>query len=100
EHSLLLWAGEKTDYYTFVKNNWEQQLLVGSDKTWKDVLQTGFEYKGDQPAATYSVDAANLYAVAQAIATYSKGLAKDVEVQLYQSVALKDGKQGNNAYLH
>src|SRR5690606_40161491 len=42
EQSLLVWAGDKTDYYTFVKNNWEQQILVGSSKTWKDVLQTGF----------------------------------------------------------
>jgi len=100
EHSLLLWAGEKTDYYTFVKNNWEQQLLVGSSKTWKDVLQTGFEYKGDQPATTYSFDFSTLGAVANTLASHSKALAKDVEVQLYQSIALKDGKQGNNAYLH
>ncbi|MFC7523865.1 TAT-variant-translocated molybdopterin oxidoreductase [Parapedobacter sp. GCM10030251] len=100
EHSLLLWAGEKTDYYTFVKNNWEQQLLVGSSKTWKDVLQTGFEFKGDQPATAYSFDFSTLGAIANAITSQSKALAKDVEVQLYQSVALKDGKQGNNAYLH
>jgi len=100
EHSLLLWAGEKTDYYTFVKQNWEQHILAGSSKTWKDVLQTGFEYKGDQPASAYSFDFGTLETVAGAIAAGSKALAKDVEVQLYQSVALKDGKQGNNAYLH
>ncbi|HWK55903.1 MAG TPA: TAT-variant-translocated molybdopterin oxidoreductase [Parapedobacter sp.] len=99
EQSLLLWAGDTTDYYTFVKDNWEQQILVGSTKTWKDVLQTGFEFKGDQPASTYSFDTSNLGALAQAIATQSKAQANDVEVQLYQSVALKDGKQANNAYL-
>src|SRR5690606_20326970 len=99
EHSLLLWAGEKTDYYTFVKNNWEQQLLVGSSKTWKDVLQTGFEFKGEQPVTSYSFDFSSLGAVANAITAHSKSLTKDVEVQLYQSVAIRDGKQGNNAYL-
>ncbi len=99
EQSLLLWAGDKTDYYTFVKDNWEQQILAGSSKTWKDVLQTGFEFKGDQPSSAYSADTAALGAVAQAIVAQSKTLAKDVEVQLYQSVALKDGKQANNAYL-
>src|SRR5690606_35188986 len=99
EQSLLLWAGDKTDYYTFVKDNWEQQILAGSTKTWKDVLQTGFEFKGDQPASTYSFDVSGLGSVAQAITTQSKALANDVEVQLYQSVALKDGKQANNAYL-
>ena len=99
EQSLLLWAGDKTDYYTFVKDNWEQQILAGSSKTWKDVLQTGFEFKGDQPASTYSFDVSGLGAIAQAITTQSRAQAKDVEVQLYQSVALKDGKQANNAYL-
>ncbi|WP_262245370.1 TAT-variant-translocated molybdopterin oxidoreductase [Parapedobacter soli] len=99
EQSLLLWAGDKTDYYTFVKDYWEQQILAGSSKTWKDVLQTGFEFKGDQPASPYSFDTSGLGTVAQTIAAQSKTLAKDVEVQLYQSVAIKDGKQANNAYL-
>ncbi|MGV3763042.1 4Fe-4S dicluster domain-containing protein, partial [Parapedobacter sp.] len=99
EQSLLVWAGDNIDYYTFVKNNWEQQILAGGTKTWKDVLQTGFEFKGDQPAGTYSFDVSGLGAIAQAIANQSKAQAKDVEVQLYQSVALKDGKQANNAYL-
>lgn len=100
EHSLLLWAGEKTDYYTFVKNNWEQNILLGSSKTWKDVLQTGFEYKGDQPVSAYSFDFAGIGAVANTIVAGSKALANGVELQLYQSIAIKDGKQGNNAYLH
>ena len=99
EHSLLVWAGDTTDYYTFVRNNWEQQILAGSDKTWEDVLQTGFEFKGDQPASGYSFDDSGLGSVAQAITAQSKALAGDVEVQLYQSVAIKDGKQANNAYL-
>jgi len=99
EQSLLLWAGDKTDYYTFVKNNWEQELLTGSDKTWKDVLQTGFEYKGEQPINSYNFDFSVLDSVASTIVSQSKALAKDVEVQLYQSVAIRDGRQGNNAYL-
>src|SRR3546814_16720772 len=86
-------------YTTLFRSNWEQQLLAGSTKTWKDVLQTGFEFKGDQPASAYSFDVSALGTVAQAIATQSKAQASDVEVQLYQSVALKDGKQANNAYL-
>jgi len=100
ELSLLLWSGEDTDYYTFVKQNWEQHILPGTDKTWNDVLQTGFVFKGDRPASAYSFDTASLASVADAIAASSKALAKDVEVQLYQSVAIRDGKQGNNAYLH
>src|SRR5690606_23193888 len=56
EQSLLVWAGDTTDYYTFVRNHWEQQILAGSDKTWEGVLQTGFEFKGDQPVSEYSFD--------------------------------------------
>src|SRR3546814_1467787 len=96
EQSLLLWAGDKTDYYTFVKDNWEQQLLAGSTKTWKDVLQTGVEFKGDQPASDYSFDVSALGTVAQAIATQSKAQASDVEVKRYQSMELNEGKQAKN----
>lgn len=99
EQSLLVWAGDTTDYYTFVKNNWEQNILAGSIKKWVDVLQTGFEYKGARSAQSYSFDLSGLSAVASKIVSNSGALAKDVEVQLYQSVALKDGKLGNNAYL-
>ena len=99
EQSLLVWAGDTTDYYSFVRNNWEQQILAGSNKTWDEVLQTGFEFKGDRPASAYSFDTSALGSVAQAVVAQSKALAGEVEVQLYQSVAIKDGKQANNAYL-
>ncbi|SEM03252.1 quinol:cytochrome c oxidoreductase iron-sulfur protein precursor [bacterium A37T11] len=98
EQSLLLWAGDQSDYYDFVKNIWETQILAGTTKTWKDVLQTGIEYKGEKPATAYNFALA-LNDVTASIAARSKELAKDVEVQLYESIALRDGKQGNNAYL-
>jgi MoCo/4Fe-4S cofactor protein with predicted Tat translocation signal len=100
EHSLLTWAGSEEDYYTFVKNNWETTILAGSSKSWINVLQSGFELKGVTAPTSKSVDASTLASIAQAIASSSKSVVGDVEVQLYQSVALKDGKQGNNAYLH
>ena len=100
EQSLLVWLGSDSDYYTVVKNNWEQNLLAGSSKKWKDVLQTGFEFKGRKSSSSYSFDSSNLSAVASKVASNSKKLEGEVELALYQSVALKDGKQGNNAYLH
>src|SRR5690606_23522318 len=98
-HSLLRWTGDTRDYYTFVKENWEQNILAGSTKTWKEVLQTGFEYKGENAASAYAFQG-DVNAAASAIIAQSKALAQNVEVQLYQSTALRDGKQGNNAYLH
>ena len=41
-----------------------------------------------------------LPAVAQQVVESSRAMTGDVEVHLYQSVAMRDGKQGNNAYLH
>src|SRR5690606_33445602 len=99
EQSLLIWSDNALAYHDFVKENWEKNILAGTGKTWENVLQAGFEYKGDKPAQAYSF-AGDVNAAAAAAVSASKALAKDVEVQLYQSVAIRDGKQGNNAYLH
>lgn len=99
EQSLLNWADEEVDYYTFVKNNWEQNLLAGSSKKWVDVLQTGYNYKGEKSATSYSFDLSSLSAVALQIASASKAIAGEVEVQLYENNSIKDGSQANNAYL-
>lgn len=99
EQSLLVWAGETGDYYTFVKNNWEQNILAGSSKSWVDVLQTGFEYKGEVAASSYSFDLGSLRTAASQVAAQAQSLAGEVEIQLYQSTSIKDGKQANNAYL-
>lgn len=99
EQSLLTWAGEQTDYYTFVKENWEQNILSGSAKSWVDVLQTGFEYKGEIASNPYSFDLSTLSAAAAKVTANSQAIAGEVEIQLYQSTSIKDGKQANNAYL-
>src|SRR5690606_22996329 len=36
EQSLLIWAGDRTSIYDFVKQNWEANILPGTGKTWKD----------------------------------------------------------------
>ncbi|GAA4783602.1 TAT-variant-translocated molybdopterin oxidoreductase [Olivibacter ginsenosidimutans] len=99
EQSFLVWTGSDVNYHDFVKSYWEQHILAGTERTWEDVLQNGFEYKGELPAGVYTY-AGDVTNYAADVVNFSKTLAKDVEVQLYQSVALRDGKQGNNAYLH
>lgn len=99
EQSLLKWSGDSTDYYTYVKENWEENILAGTGKTLPEVLKTtGFEYKGELPASAYAFEG-DVTAAASAITAQSRALAQNVEVQLYQSTSLRDGKQGNNAYL-
>jgi len=99
EQGFLVWSGSDVHYHDFVKQYWETNILADTGRSWKDVLQTGFEYKGEQAATPVTFNASVADAAA-AIVNSSKSLAKDVEVQLYQSIALRDGKQGNNAFLH
>ncbi|HXI00976.1 MAG TPA: TAT-variant-translocated molybdopterin oxidoreductase [Sphingobacteriaceae bacterium] len=99
EESLLLWSDNQIKtYYEYVRKTWDTNILPAAGKTWKEVLQTGFVYSGEKAAGTYSVSLA-LGPVTQTIINQSKALAKEVELHLYQTVALRDGKMANNAYL-
>ncbi len=99
EQSLLTWSANSVqDYYQYVKNNWERNILPGAGKTWKQLLQTGFVYSGEMPSASYAFNQ-SITAVVQTVVNQSKAVAKDVEVQLYQNAAILDGKHANNAFL-
>ena len=100
EQSLLVWSDNPVkDYYDFVKANWEATVLPSIGKTWADMLQMGFV---NLPSKSMSASAftgdVNL-TIANAISE-SKKTAAPIELHLYKSVALGDGKQGNNPYLH
>src|SRR5699024_12047551 len=67
-------------------------------KNWKDVLQEGFVYKGTATGSSYSANV-DVNGVAAAIANDSKRIAGDVELKLYESPNIRDGRWANNAYL-
>jgi len=106
EQSLLNWSDSTTkDYYTYVRNNWDKNLLakggLSGQKGWETLLQTGFIKTADKSASSYSFSK-DLNGVAQSILVQSSKFAAadgSVEVQLYQSVALRDGKRANNPWL-
>jgi MoCo/4Fe-4S cofactor protein with predicted Tat translocation signal len=107
EQSLLIWSDNAVkDYYTYVRNNWDKSLLakggLSGQKGWETLLQTGFVKEADKPAGTYSFSR-DLNGVAQTILNQSsqleaKGDGK-LELQLYQTVAIRDGKRANNPWL-
>src|SRR5690606_5549276 len=97
EESFLIWAGNTTPYHDYVKSYWETNILAASGKTWIDSLQEGFIFNGSQGGSVKVFNGAVSDIIAQ-IASQSKAIAKDVELELYQS-AVGDGKQANNAYL-
>lgn len=97
EESFLIWAGNTTPYHDYVKAYWEANILAPSGKTWIDSLQEGFIFNGALGVST-KVFNGSVSDIAAQITSQSKAIAKDVELELYQS-ALGDGKQANNAYL-
>ncbi|GGI22485.1 TAT-variant-translocated molybdopterin oxidoreductase [Pedobacter mendelii] len=99
EESLLVWADAPVkDYYQFVRNNWETKMLPALGLKWNDVLEKGAVTVAAKTAVAYSFSL-SLAAVATSIVNSSKGLAKDVELQVYENIPMRDGKNANNAFL-
>ncbi|TKC01902.1 TAT-variant-translocated molybdopterin oxidoreductase [Pedobacter cryotolerans] len=104
EQSFLIWSDATVqDYYQYVRNNWEKNVLPSVGKSWNDVLQAGVISTTAKTAGAYTFSM-SLDAVASSIATSSKALAKGngkdvLELHVYESVAIRDGKYANNAFL-
>ena len=99
EQSLLIWSNAPVkEYFQYVRNNWEKNILPSIGKTWNELLQTGVFSAPAKPAGTYTFSL-SLAAVAPSVLSAGKALAKDVELQVYESAAMRDGKHANNAFL-
>jgi len=103
EQSLLIWSDAAVqDYYQYVRNNWEKNILPILGKSWNDVLQTGVFASAPKAAGSYSFGLA-LDAVAASIVASSKALqanGKDaLELHVYENIPMRDGKNANNAFL-
>ena len=106
EQSLLVWSDNPVkEYYTYVRNTWDKSLLalgsLSGQKGWETLLQTGFVKVADKSAGTYTFSH-DLSGVAQTISHQSDTLAAGdgkIELQLYQSIAMRDGKRANNPWL-
>lgn len=100
EESILRWTGNNTEYFEYLKANWQSFSNGLTDlkywSFWDKILQDGV-YKLDEAEVemTANVDAA---AAASSVASNYKG--SGVELALYQKVAIGDGTQGNNPWLH
>lgn len=106
EQSLLIWSENAVqDYYTYVRNNWDANLLaiggLSGQKGWEALLQAGFVKAAAKPAAPYTFTQ-DINAVAGTILAHSAQLAASdnkLEIQLYQSSVMQDGKRANNPWL-
>lgn len=102
EESLLTWADAPVkDYYQFVRSNWEAKMLPAIGLKWNDILEKGVVSATAKTPGAYSFTL-SLNAVATSIINSSKALAKggdQLELQVYENVPMRDGKNANNAFL-
>ncbi|MBB5396342.1 TAT-variant-translocated molybdopterin oxidoreductase [Mucilaginibacter sp. AK015] len=106
EQSLLIWSDNAVkDYYTYVRNNWNNNLLakggLSGQAGWETLLQKGFILAPAVAAGSYTFNL-DLNAVAQTILSQSAKLVagdNKFELQIYQSVGMRDGKKANNPWL-
>jgi MoCo/4Fe-4S cofactor protein with predicted Tat translocation signal len=106
EQSLLIWSDAPVkDYYTYVRGVWDRELLakggLSGQKGWETLLQTGSVKVAEKPAGSYSFSK-DLAGVAQTILKQAAAIAATgdkVELQVYQSSVMRDGKKANNPWL-
>ena len=84
QESLLVWSGDDTEYYIYLKNYWRSKV------SWSSSLHDGIaELSND--AISPSSFAANV----KSVLSQAQGL----ELALYQSNSIGDGSQANNPWL-
>jgi MoCo/4Fe-4S cofactor protein with predicted Tat translocation signal len=103
EQGLLIWSDNAVqDYYQYIQNNWNKTILPQSGTSWKELLQKGSVSLAAKTGGSYS-SAANVGAAVSAIVAESNALAKGgdnaVELQVYESAGIGDGKSANNPWL-
>ncbi len=91
--SLLVWAGNTTNYHDFIAQHWSANIL--KDKSWNEVLQEGV-LEGEQIVPKNYKTAANLSAAADAA---SKLNVSGIEMSLYEKTGVGSGIQANNPWL-
>jgi len=93
QDGLLKWSGNSTSYYDYLKAFWASNILNG--QSWNQALHDGtFANTVSSSVAVKKVDAS---AAAATLARATKSSA--MELNLFTSVALGDGKQANNPWL-
>lgn len=99
QESLLVWSGNAQTYADFIKANWEANYYPKQSEYsdfrlfWNYSLQKGvFENKS---SASVSFSSEGLSAAAAKLSPSNEG----IELVLYESIALGNGKYANNPWL-
>jgi len=94
--SILRWAGNILDYYSFVKETWSKMGV--SEDSWNKSLHDGFMYAGEKTTQTYTNSVFPIGTVNTAYQIYTSSKDK-IELNLYSKVGIGDGTHSNNPWL-
>ena len=95
EESLLRWAGNTTEYYTYLTNNWRKKATGEFEAFWRTTLNKGVIEPTGETASTMSESRIN---AAGAAANLPKPSTAD-ELFVYEMTAMGNGMQANNPWL-
>ncbi|MCK5782606.1 MAG: TAT-variant-translocated molybdopterin oxidoreductase [Flavobacteriales bacterium] len=98
QDNLLKWMGSDEDFYSFIKNNWKNNILSKkTGSTWNQTLHDGvlkLSLDPDMP----TLNEVDMAAVAKAAQKYFKN-AKGIELELYVKAGMGNGELANNPWL-
>lgn len=94
QESFLKWAGNDTDFYTYIIENWKGTL---SGDSWNKSLHDGFYVQPAKVAQKYSAAALPTDIVNAAYQAYTSSKDK-IELKLYTKI-IGDGTNANNPWL-
>lgn len=100
QDNLLLWMGSEDNYYSFIKNNWKENILSKKEgATWNKALHDGvFRVETEssiQDMAT--VDTMNV--MKGALKNKSTSKKGSMELELYVKSGMGNGQMANNPWL-
>ncbi|HYG14807.1 MAG TPA: TAT-variant-translocated molybdopterin oxidoreductase [Bacteroidia bacterium] len=90
--SILVWAGNSTTAYDYIKNNWQAKQAAGF--SWNESIQNGIYAAPAQSAQAYLTTVS----MSQMAANIAKP-ASDIEFIAYESAHMRDGRDANNPWL-
>jgi molybdopterin-containing oxidoreductase family iron-sulfur binding subunit len=116
QDSLLKWIDCPSDYYSYLQENWTNNILNGDINDWDNAVKNGVfasgsitstikhvekvETKSDDKKATVaSGSTLNVASAIAAINSTYNGKTDAMAVVLYEKVAIGNGKNSNNPWL-